>query len=210
MTFTIIFYYHAVVRNVIVRSFPGATTDDIKDYCKPIAKCKPDVCIIHVGTNDLKNKDELSIVENIVEVKELIEKISPRTKTVISTLTNRYDSEELLFKVKNVNNKLKQLYPNEDLIDNDNLDQSSVNRGGLHLSRKGVIHLAYNVKQILSAFSPVSNPLDTEHPCPRKKNKKSAVSSKKSQEKCENQTHSRLIRNSGSKRGLLICSLNAP
>ena len=137
-------------RNAIVRSFTGATTDDIKDYCKPIAKRKPDVCIIHAGTNDLKNKDELSIVEKIVEVKELIEKISPRTKTVISTLTNRYDSEELLFKVKNVNNKLKQLYPNEDLIDNDNLDQSTVNRSGLHLSRKGVIHLAYNVKQILS------------------------------------------------------------
>ena len=97
----------------------------------------------------MKNKDQLSIVENIVEVKELIEKISPRTKTVISTLTNRYDSEELLL-VKNVNNKLKQLYPNEDLIDNDNLDQSSVNRGGLHLSRKGVIHLAYNIKQVLS------------------------------------------------------------
>ena len=98
----------------------------------------------------MKNKDELSIVENIVEVKELIEKISLRTKTVISTLTNRYDSEELLFKVKNVNNKLKQLYPNEGLIDNDNLEQSSVNRGGLHLCRKGVIHLAYNVKQVLS------------------------------------------------------------
>ena len=74
----------------------------------------------------------------------------PITKTVISTLTNRYDSEELLCKVKNVNNKLKQLYPNEDLIDNDNLDQTSVNRGSLHLSRKGVIHLAYNIKQVLS------------------------------------------------------------
>ena len=61
-----------------------------------------------------------------------------------------------------------------------------------------------------TVFSPVSNPLDNEHPCPRKRNKKSAVSSKKSQEKCEKQTHSRLIRNSGSKRGLLICSLNAP
>ena len=56
-------------RNVIVRSFPGATTEDIKDYCKPIAKREPDVCIIHAGTNDLKNKDELSILENIVEVK---------------------------------------------------------------------------------------------------------------------------------------------
>ena len=41
-------------------------------------------------------------------------------------------------------------------------------------------------------------------------NKISAVLSKKSQDKCENQTHSRLIRNPGSKRGLLICSLNAP
>ena len=71
--------------NFLSSTLPG----DIKDYCKPIAKRKPNVCIIHAGTNDLKNKDELSIVENIVEVKELIEKISPRTKTVISTLTNR-------------------------------------------------------------------------------------------------------------------------
>ena len=165
---------------VIVGSFPGATTDDIKDYFKPIAKRKPYLCITHAGTNDLKNKDELSIVENIVEVKERIEKISLRTKTVTSTLTNRYDSEELLFKVKNVNNKLKQLHPNEDLIDNDNLDQSSINRGGLHLSRKGVIHLACNVKQVLSVFSPISNLLDNEHPCPRKKNKKISREKRKS------------------------------
>ena len=43
-------------RSVTVRSFPGATTDDIQDYCKPIAKRKPDICIVHVGTNDLKKK----------------------------------------------------------------------------------------------------------------------------------------------------------
>ena len=53
-------------------------------------------------------------------------------------------------KLEMLKNKLKQLYPNEDLIDNGNLDQSSVNRGGLHLSRKDVIHLAYSVKQVLS------------------------------------------------------------
>ena len=60
---------------------------------------------------------------------------------------NRYDSEELHHKV---NDKLKQLLPTYDLIDNGNLDKSGVNKYGLDLSRKGTIHLAYNFKQILS------------------------------------------------------------
>ena len=53
-------------KNVTLRAFSGAATDDIKDYCKPIAKRRPDICIVHTGTNDLKDSDELSIVENIV------------------------------------------------------------------------------------------------------------------------------------------------
>ena len=133
-------------RNVTVRAFSGATTDDIKDYCKPIAKRRPDICIVHTGTNDLKDNDELSIVENIVKVKEIIENISSGTKTLV----NRYDSKELHHKALRVNDKLKQLLPAFDLIDNGNLDQSCVNKYGLHLSRKGTIHLAYNFKQILS------------------------------------------------------------
>ena len=76
--------------------FSGATTDDIKDYCKPIAKRRSDICIVHIGTNDLKDSDELTTAENIVKVKQIIENIiSPGTKTLISTLVNRYDSEEL-------------------------------------------------------------------------------------------------------------------
>ena len=57
--------------NVTVRAFSGATTDDIKDYCKNVAKRRPDICIVHTGTNDLKDSDELSIVENIVKVRKL-------------------------------------------------------------------------------------------------------------------------------------------
>ena len=41
-------------RIVRVRSFPGAATEDILDHCKPIARKKPDIIILHVGTNDLK------------------------------------------------------------------------------------------------------------------------------------------------------------
>ena len=37
-----------------------------------------------------------------------------------------------------------------DVIDNSNLDETCVNKGGLHLSRKGTIHLAMNYKQMLS------------------------------------------------------------
>ena len=79
-----------------------------------------------------------------------IENISPGTKTLICTLVSRYDSEELHLKALRVNEKLKQLLPAYDLIDNGNLDQSCVNKYGLHLSRKGTMHLAYNFKQLLS------------------------------------------------------------
>ena len=137
-------------KNVTVRAFSGATTADIKDYCKPIAKRRPNICIVHTDTNDLKDSNELSIVENIVKVKEIIENISPGTKPLISTLVNRYDSEELHHKALRVNDKLKQLLSAYDFIDNGTLYQSCVNKYGLHLSRKGTIHLAYNFKQILS------------------------------------------------------------
>ena len=112
----------------------GAATDNIKDYCKPISKRISDICIVHTVTNDLEDNDELRIDENVVKVKEIIENISPGTKTLISTLVNGYDSEELHHKALRVNDKLKQLLPAYDLVDNGNLDQSCVNKYGLHLS----------------------------------------------------------------------------
>ena len=33
---------------------PGSTTDDMIDYVKPVTRKKPDVIIMHVGTNDLR------------------------------------------------------------------------------------------------------------------------------------------------------------
>ena len=39
----------------VVRSFPGANTDDIESYIKPTLKSKSERIIIHCGTNDPKN-----------------------------------------------------------------------------------------------------------------------------------------------------------
>ena len=42
--------------SVKIRCHPGATTDDIIDYVRPTARKKPDMIIIHTGTNDIQNK----------------------------------------------------------------------------------------------------------------------------------------------------------
>ena len=40
---------------VKVRSHPGATSEDLVDHIKPVARRKPDMVILHVGTNDISN-----------------------------------------------------------------------------------------------------------------------------------------------------------
>ena len=42
------------------------------DFCKPIARRQPDVIIIHVGTKDLRIKDDKEIVKNILAIKNTI------------------------------------------------------------------------------------------------------------------------------------------
>ena len=44
----------------------------ILDFCKPIARRQPDVIIIHVGTKDLRIKDEKEIAKNIATIKNTI------------------------------------------------------------------------------------------------------------------------------------------
>ena len=105
--------------------------------------------VVHVGTNDLKSKDAITVVDNIAKVKETIKTISPKTKVLISMLTNRYDNEELEYKVTALNEEIKRSFQT-DVIDNSNLEETCVNKGGLYLSRKGTIHLAMNYKQMLS------------------------------------------------------------
>ena len=48
-----------------VKSFPGATVEDLTDYIKPSPKRNPKNIIIHVGTNDLKRKRAKDIAKNI-------------------------------------------------------------------------------------------------------------------------------------------------
>ena len=58
------------VNNAVnVMKHPGSTTEDTVDYVRPVTQKKPDVIIIHVGTNDLtKGVNTMSKVRKIVSV----------------------------------------------------------------------------------------------------------------------------------------------
>ena len=54
---------------LFVKSFSGATVEEMGDYMKPSLKFDPDHIIIHSGTNDLKsNKDAAEIATDIIKL----------------------------------------------------------------------------------------------------------------------------------------------
>ena len=80
---TVVIVGNSIVRNVpsrslnqflkeyfsVVKSFLGATTQDMKDYIKPTIARKPDMVILHTGTNDLKsNQNPLDIANKIINL----------------------------------------------------------------------------------------------------------------------------------------------
>ena len=52
----------------VVKSFPGAKTDDMESYIKVTLKNKPERIIIYCGTKDLKNNTLQSIPDNILSL----------------------------------------------------------------------------------------------------------------------------------------------
>ena len=58
----------AVGHRVLVKSFSGATTKAMKDYLKPNLEPSPDEVVLHVGTNDLKQKEPRHIADSIVNL----------------------------------------------------------------------------------------------------------------------------------------------
>ena len=121
--------------NVKVITHPGSTTKDMLDYIKQIARKKPDILIIHTGTNDLSNgvntmKKVRKLVKVVCEIDE-----SEKIKIGFSSVIYRKD-KDLEDEPKEVNVKLKQYCVGKGffLIENDNIRESGLNNSKLHLS----------------------------------------------------------------------------
>ena len=109
---------------VQVKNHPGATTDDIIDYIKPTIRQKPDIVIVHSGTNDLtKDVNTMNRVRKVVEAEKEID-IEGKIKLGFSGIVARGDinKEE---DIVSTNNRLEKYCKGNEFffIDNSNIDQ---------------------------------------------------------------------------------------
>ena len=129
---------------VIVKSFPGATTNCMKDYVKPTQKHNPDVILIHCGTNDLRrNENNEEIAENIIS---LATDLSDKSTVIVSGLIVRGD--HLKKRITQVNTILQKkcCERNIGFVDNSNILLNHLNKSKLHLNRKGSEILSKNLE----------------------------------------------------------------
>ena len=133
----------AVGHRVVVKSFSGATTKAMKDYLKPNLELSPDQVVLHVGTNDLKQKEPRHVADSIVDLARQIEKTS-EAAVAISELISRRD--ELNEAVKTTNKHLNSYCRQNawNFIQHQNITEKELNRGGLHLNFKGNLNFFNN------------------------------------------------------------------
>ena len=126
-----------------VKSFPGAVTSDMIDYCKPTLRRKPDVIIYHAGTNNLHTEDKPNTIASDI-IRLALDMKTDVNQVNISSLMVRNDRfNEKALKVNDCL-KVKCLQYELGYIDNSNVTKEHLNQGGLHLNFKGTLALAKN------------------------------------------------------------------
>ena len=140
--------------NVIkMRPHLGAPTIDICYYIKPELRQKPDVVIVHCGTNKVPNN-----INTVKKIKKLVKEIEENnqeniTQVVISSIIKRYN-QDYNEKIQIINDKLQRFCTSKGLsfIDNNNINKSCLNKGKLHLNRRGSSFLANNFKKFANSL----------------------------------------------------------
>ena len=126
-----------VGHRVVVKSFSGATTSDMKHYLKPTLEKTPQQILLHVETNDLQDQNPNVVVDNAVELARKIES-ETNARIILSELVARSDNVSS-DSVKTVNRKLKKFCTqnNWKLVQHQNITTNDVNQSGLHLNNRG-------------------------------------------------------------------------
>ena len=111
---------------VKIRPHPGATTIDMIDYIKPELRNKPDIVILHCGTNDITN--DVNTVKKIKKLVKEIEENDGSTNIVISGLIKQFD-RYAIDDIERINKKLKRWRVGNSLtfIDNNNINEPCLN-----------------------------------------------------------------------------------
>ena len=122
---------------MVVQSFPGTTTNDMKHYLMPTVDKSPQQIILHVGTNNLRDHSPTVVAENIVDLARKIE-MESNTEVILLELVSRSDNVPN-DAVKVVNKRLLKYCNQNDwrMIKHQNIDRNCLNKSRLHLNEKG-------------------------------------------------------------------------
>ena len=129
-------------RNTKVRAFPGARIEDMFSYLIPLLKKNPKHVILHIGTNDAANSSTEEILNQMLRLKDYVEKALPESVVIISHPIIRTDDIKADNILTNLREHLEVL--NINCIFNNNITKELLSKGGLHLNAKGCGRLAMN------------------------------------------------------------------
>ena len=131
---------------VFVKSFSGATTDDMSFHAVPSKKTQPDRVVLHTGANDFREeKEDAKIAQNIYALARMLK--TEDNTVFVSGIISRKD-EFINERTANVNRILEELCKKNKFpfIDNSNINiRTHLNRSGLYLNHTGDGKLALNI-----------------------------------------------------------------
>ena len=135
---------------VNIRFHPGTTTEDIVDFIKPVIRKKPDAVIIHAGTNDLTNGT--NTVKQVRKITKTIREIEDSGQIGIgfSGIIQRAD-KNFKDQIKETNEEVKRYCEGNGFVyvDNNNINEKSLNKSLLHLNKAGNKLLSKNLLDCL-------------------------------------------------------------
>ena len=86
-------------QKVYLEPYRGANTDAMKYHIKPGLTHKPENLILHIDSNDLRDKTVKQTVDNIEDICLDVCEESPATRVAVSELIIRNDKDEYIDKI---------------------------------------------------------------------------------------------------------------
>ncbi|XP_033127404.1 uncharacterized protein LOC117125116 [Anneissia japonica] len=164
--------------NTKFKCMPGAKIREIKENITHVIQADPakfDTIIIHAGTNDCSINDA-HLNNASKDIRDLVQDMktkAPNTKLIISTICPRTDNQKFQERVDKLNNNFKEIATEEDctIVNNDltfkmsnnECEQTTLNRSGLHLSKYGTKKLLNNIIPTHCIIKPKSPTTDRHH-----------------------------------------------
>ena len=116
--------------------YSGAATQYVIDFIKPVFRKKSDAVIIHAGTKNLNNgtntMKQVGKMAKVIEQMEDSGKMGVRFSGIIERVDRNFKDQ-----TKETNDKLKSYCEGNGFVymDNDNINEQSLNKSLLHLNK---------------------------------------------------------------------------